>query len=320
MILLGALVSVLLGVLAFRQVDIQDIWVGIKEINPLAFVLYFVIRVFNFVLPGLRSKILFTPLSTISLWELIKSVWLAFAVNNLIPLRAGEVARVAYLAKKAEVPTATVVTIVAFERMLDMVGLLLLVLFVAVFLGGDLPMGASSFAVAGTLSLVVLVLAVVAKYPDAFMRILKKTSGIFGRFVQSFALKCGSALTDGMKGLGSLKSFVAVFGLTMGFWGVAVVMVKMWIWAFGIETSWITPFLLVACLSFGTALPSAPGNIGVFHWVAIQSFLLVGIEAKTSTPYALVVHAMEVLPFTLLAIPFFYRDIIKMFKNRPQSE
>ena len=169
LIFIGLVISLLLGALAFRQVEAKDLWEGIKNVNPLAFGLYFLIRIFNFILPGLRSKVMFSPISNVSFLTLMKSVWLAFAVNNIIPLRAGEIARVAYLAQKAEVPTATVLTIVAFERILDMVGLLLLVSFVAIFWGGTLPVGPSAIVAALLLCGVVLGLWWVAKFPNAFL-------------------------------------------------------------------------------------------------------------------------------------------------------
>ena len=59
-----------------------------------------------------------------------------------------------------------------------------------------------------------------------------------------------------------------------------------------IAAPWWTAALLLVALQLGGKLPSSPGNIGIFHYIAVLVLRELGVEASVAFAYALVLHTV----------------------------
>ncbi|MEM9489450.1 MAG: lysylphosphatidylglycerol synthase transmembrane domain-containing protein [Myxococcota bacterium] len=322
---LGIALSGGLLYLSFRNIDITAVIDEIAAIHVLALLIFPILRLNNFLIPALRSRILFAPLSpqsapstpsALSYWRLLKSVFLAFAVNNVIPLRAGDVARIGYLSHHGDLPASTCLAVVAFERLLDLFVLAVIVLCTLPLMAIDLPLGTAFYIFSAGVGLAIASALWVSRYPDTFRRLCVRVAGLFGSWVRRLVDNMAGTLADGLSALKSASAVFGVIACSVMFWLIAACIVQTWLWALGIDLPWYAPIVVLASLSLGLAMPSTPGNVGTFHFFASSALIALGTPETQALSFAIVAHAMALVPFTLLAIPLLLRDYLALSRRR----
>src|SRR5205085_3456962 len=106
---------------------------------------------------------------------------------------------------------------------------------------------------------------------------------------------------EGLAALLRLRIAVATFALTMvswlvlgvGFWLVTV--------AFHLHVSYLAGLLVVIGIGLSMTLPSSPAALGVFEGATVVCLGAYGVGDSRALSYALVLHALNFLPFVVLA-------------------
>lgn len=65
--------------------------------------------------------------------------------------------------------------------------------------------------------------------------------------------------------------------------------------AVGAPYSWLAALFLLAVLQLGVAVPSSPGRVGVYHYLAVQSLAIFGVPQATAVSYAILLHLISVI-------------------------
>ncbi len=308
---LGVVVSGVLLFLSFRSIEVSELSEHIGKVSAAFLLLAAATRFCNFCIVALRSSLLFAPLHKFSLWFLFKSVLLAYSVNNVIPFRAGEVARIGYLARESKLPASSCLAVVAVERLLDLMAVVVVIVCTLPSMAIDMPLGTPFYVAAGLMVMFIGGAMWVSRRPEVFVSVATRISGVLGRSVRSFVEAKSKAFAEGLSALQSPVTVLAVAGLSLLFWSMAAFGIHCWIWAFGFALPWYTPVVVLAFLTFGLAVPSTPGHIGSFHFFAAAAMMAVGLPEAQSVSFAVVGHMMSVVPFTVLALPIFLRELSK---------
>jgi uncharacterized protein (TIRG00374 family) len=240
-----------------------------------------------------------------SLWH---ATAIGFMANNLLPARAGEVAR-AYAARRlAGVRFSQAVGSLAVERVMD--GLVLLVLMaLAITLGGigqqTAVAGVSLFRIGvGAAMLFVPALGIafwVVHRPGRALGFLRKFSGSV--LPASVGARVGNVVEGLLMGLEALRSgsrFVVVVIWSVVHWAVGGAAYWLAFRAFGIEVHWSAALLLQSLVAFGVAIPSSPGFFGPFEAVVRATLGIYGVPASQAVSYAVAYHLAAFIPVTLL--------------------
>jgi hypothetical protein len=56
------------------------------------------------------------------------------------------------------------------------------------------------------------------------------------------------------------------------------------------------------------SIPSAPGFVGTFHYAAVVCLLLYGVPRSEALSYAIVLHAVNILPVFFLGIVLMWEE------------
>jgi uncharacterized protein (TIRG00374 family) len=238
---------------------------------------------------------------------LFRAVAVGFMANNIFPLRIGELVRVGYLAREAQVPAAAVLATVVLERVLDGLSVLAMAVGAIAFAGGE----ADGFGRA------IFWLAPVALVPLAGLLWLRAAPAQALGFTE-FVLRPAPArasewvllqlrgFADGLGALrgGSHLAWIAVHSVLI--WLVASTLpILAAIYAVGLDlggplhtlaASWMT----LAALGAAVALPSAPGFFGLYHSAcrfALQQF---GASAESALAVGTLCHAVFWVTLTAL--------------------
>lgn len=225
----------------------------------------------------------------------------SFAVNNVLPLRAGDLMRSFAFERNLRVGPGVVIATLVVERVLDLAMVVLVLALGLIFAGHGIELiGAAGAVVAvGTLA----VLTLIAAFPGTAVALLRGTSRwvharapwLGGRFLNEVESALGTVAA-----LSSRGRIVELVGWSGGAWlaeAVLYLCVAVGMPAISRESG---AWLSLALGNFATILPTAPGYVGTFDYFAARAMVIAGNEAAAATAYALLVHFLLWLPPTLV--------------------
>ena len=242
-----------------------------------------------------------------------RSTAIGMMVNNVVPARAGEVARAYALTRETGVPFATGLASLAVDRLLD--SIVLLGFMAVAFLDPALRTSAAlhgplaAVAGGGGLFLLVMIAGVftLVFYPGPLIRLFE----IFARRVSPTLEKRGKDVLErflaGLSVLRRPERFAAIFGWATAHWLLNAVGYMLAFRAFGIDVPFSASLFLIGFIALGAAVPSAPGFFGVFEYMAIQGLALYAVPKAQATSWAIGFHILSFIPITLIGGYYFTR-------------
>ncbi len=203
-----------------------------------------------------------------------------YAVNNVLPARAGDAARVVLMAPRAEATKRTVLGTIVAERLLDVGVILVLFLVVGYAILGEV--GADSVEWIA-LSTAVLIVAVVVAI------VLVRRNHRVHDFVAPMLSSTARLLS---------RHGALLVGMTFGIW---VIEACAWI-AVGLSVGFGMSFLeglyLVALASVFALIPSGPGYAGTQDAATAIGIKAIGGSGATAVSYLLMLRFALLVPIT----------------------
>jgi len=324
---IGALLSVALIYWTLRGVSISDVAARLSHANMLLFAAATFCATAIFALRARRWRTILEPVAgALPFGPLWRATAIGMMVNNVVPARAGELARAFALTREVPVPFATSLASLAVDRVFDAIVLLLLAA-TALFdpsLSNETLAGRplSSFATsAGTVVLVLLAaLYVLVFFPEQLLRLFE----LFARRVSPTVEERGRRMLQTfLKGLSVLRSpsrFAAVFGWTVAHWMLNGLGFWLSFRAVGIDAPFSAALFLQAFIALGTAVPALPGFFGVFEYMAVQGLAIYGITREQAATWAIGYHLFSFVPITVIGAYYFTRLGVKLRDLQPTME
>ena len=312
----GLLISILLLWWTLHDVSFAELARHMRRVRPVPFIACIVLATLVFPIRTIRwqyllqldgEKLPFAPL-----WH---ATAIGFMANNLLPARAGEIARAYAAGRLTQARFTTALGTLAVERIMD--GLTLVALLAMAIFAGGLNVASDVggvtlgrlMAAAAFLFLPLLGGLVWAVHrPDVALR--------FGRRVLLLILparwsdRAYSVMTgvfDGLDALRDWRRFGLVASWSLVVWGANGVSFLLCMVAFRIDLPWTAAFVLQSLIAFGVAAPSAPGFFGVFEAVTRATLTLYAVPVSLAVSYAFGYHLFTFVPITLLGLWSLYR-------------
>jgi uncharacterized protein (TIRG00374 family) len=300
----------------------------LSQADPLLFAASIFCATGIFALRVPRWQTILEPVaSKIGLGPLWRATTIGMMVNNVVPARAGEIARAYALTKEAPVPFATALASLAVDRLFDAIVLLLLAaiaLLDPALSTTDTLAGRplSSFALGAVGIVVVLILGLYALvfFPSQLLRLFE----LFARRVSPTVEERGKRVLETfMQGLSVLRRpahFAAVFGWTVAHWLLNALGFWLSFKAVGIGAPFSAGLFLQAFIALGTAVPALPGVFGVFEYMSVQGRAVYGVGQEQAATWAIGYHLLSFIPITLLGAYYFARLGVKLSDLQPSTE
>jgi hypothetical protein len=305
--IIGILISGVAVYVAFAGVDWPDVADALGEANYWLLAGALPVLFAFIVMRAERWRLLFHPDTHIRLRSTFGALNIGYMAGAILPLQLGELARVYVLSEAEKLRTARVLSTVAVERLLDVYALLGILAVLIPFVG--LPRAAAItaavlLAIFLAFGLVVLIAAIDRPRVERWLHHLARR---LPARLRDSALHFGHALLDGLSALASPRVVLYVVFWTVVSWMTSSLVVYLVLRAFSLDVPFAAaPFLLIAT-TFGFFVPSSPGAIGVYHAISIRTLTSVfDVAHEPATSYALVVHALYLIPPALLGAFFFW--------------
>ena len=228
-----------------------------------------------------------------------------FLANNVLPFRVGEAARVIVLSNRSALPIVEVAAAAGLERLLDMAVLALMLAVVGPAVAHVPGLMSGALLIVALVAAALVVIAALARFRDAPPSVLERAArrlppaargAIIGRWLD---LARGLAvLLRPSVGIPAAAGSVVVWTLTVA---------SQWLVlrAFQPGAAATDAAIMVAAVSLASALPAAPGFVGVYHWAGQQSLIAAFPERydpSMALAAATVAHAVSFVTSTALGV------------------
>ncbi|MBA3645780.1 MAG: flippase-like domain-containing protein [Gemmatimonadaceae bacterium] len=313
--IVGILLSAGLIYWTLRGVSMAEVWRELSHANWYLLLGSSVCATLIFPLRARRWRPILDPVAPdLPFSPLWRSTAIGMMVNNVLPARAGEVARAYALTRETGVPFATGLASLAVDRLLDSVvllGFMGLAFFDPALRTGAAAVSGPLAAVAGGggIFLVAMIGGVFALvfFPRPLIRLFE----IFSRRISPSLEERGKEILErfiaGLSVLRRPDRFAAILSWTTAHWLLNAVGYLLAFRAFGITAPFSAALFLLGFIALGAAVPSAPGFFGVFEYMAVQGLAIYSVPKAQATSWAIGFHILSFIPITIIGGYYFTR-------------
>jgi uncharacterized protein (TIRG00374 family) len=325
---LGAVLSAALIYWTLHGISPSDVARRLSNADPLLFLGATFCATFIFVLRARRWETILEPVAgRLPFGPLWRATAIGMMVNNVVPARAGEIARAYALTRETSVPFATSLASLAVDRLFDAIVLLLLAalaLLDPALSSSDTLAGRplSAFAVgAGTLVFVLVAgLYAFVFFPSQLLRLFELFARRVSPAVEERGRKVLQTFVQGLSVLRSPGRFAAVFGWTLAHWLVNAFSFWLAFKAVGITAPFSAALFLQAFIALGTAVPALPGFFGIFEYMSVQGLAVYGVGQEQAATWAIGFHLFSFIPITLIGAYYFTRLGVRLRDLQPSPD
>jgi uncharacterized protein (TIRG00374 family) len=278
---------------AFRDTSFSETLAALRAADPLWLIPAAALYAAHIGLRSIRWGETFTRQTRPPRRALTRALILGCFFNSVLPFRAGEAARVVDLHRSAATSRSEAAATILAERVHDVASLLLLFAVLLPWLPQvNWLTSAAWIGLALLLALCVIVLATSTPGRGSLARLP------FGRHSDRLRA-AGGNLTRGLESLRRPTPALTVLVWTILSWlplaGAA------WAIAAGldIDVGLSAALLVVVATGLAMIVPAPPANLGVFEAACVVALDAYGVEPAKALSFALVFHALNVVPFLI---------------------
>ncbi len=326
---IGILISIIALAFAFRQVDFAQVLAALGGINYWALAASLVPILLALPLRGIRWRLLFHPQKGLRLVNLVAVISIGYLLSNIFPARLGDVARAYLIGDTEDVSRASAFSTVVAERVLDTLCAVGGVFVALAFAPLPVEIVRSGMVVGGIALAAVAVFVVAVRRKEWSLRLLERILGALhwpsheamSRFWETLAQRTrlgfldrlpwadradlgrmAGSLIDGLSGITTARLGLPLLLLSVLIWALISACYWLILLAFEPGQPYVAGVAVAAITALGMTVPSSPGYIGVFHYIARETLVLFGVTDDVAVGYALVAHAWVFIVLSLLGL------------------
>lgn len=297
-----------------RQTDLARVGEHLAQASLPLLGLSLVTKFGGFGLMAMRLQRFSTSSGGLTLGESFRAQSVAFVGNNVLPLRLGEALKVGFMARRGLSSLTACIGIAAVERILDSVFLVLFIAAALILFADVIPTTGALYLFSAIALSGFVVLFLAARFPVLFETLVGRTTSFLGESASGMLSHHAGQFARGVGALASPRLFVSLVALTAGYWFFSALSVYVWILACGIAVPWHAAVVVLVFVCLSTVLPSAPGFIGTYHYFAALALGLFGVSTEAAASFAIVGHAVAIIPFTVALAPLVAKDIVQLHR------
>lgn len=310
---LGIVIGTAFLWLALREVNVTSLLNSLKHARMWPIAPFVLALVLFYSLKALRWRALILSTYKFDTKALFIPMMLGFAVNNILPLRIGEVIRVYVASKLLAIPKSLLFATVIVERLFDVLAISIIVTTSIVYttfstyanIDSNPVLLSAISALFFSVAIVAFLVRLKAFDADKLKRLLplnwqKRLSIPVYQF------------TEGLTAITGFWSAIFILINSLLQWSLMVLCIYLAMFAVDLDSPQMAmASMVLGLVVFGVSLPAGPGFIGTIEYAFVFGLGLFNIDADTAFAAALYYHALS-FGFVLLvgAVCFYhYRRI-----------
>jgi uncharacterized protein (TIRG00374 family) len=285
----GVAVSATCVWIVARRTDWPSLGAAVAHVNVAWLGAAVLAQTAAFGVAGLRWRRLVDRRVRLSWLQAFESLMIGNFTNLVVPTRLGDVMRGLLVARRGAVPVGPVIAAIVVERVADLLMLVTIGFSLSMIVPVPPGVAVAIRSLAGATFGAILCFVVAG---DRFARIarwlLKLVAPALaepvGRHLEGFVVELKAA-----GGAARMASVVALSATAWWLFGAAFVCA---IVAFHLPVPWYAGLFVAVVVNLGGLVPSSPGAIGVYHYLAMLALTPWLHDAGTALGFAIVTHAL----------------------------
>ncbi len=300
-IILGTILGVLAVWLAFRGVSTKQLGSVLMAANPWLVVLGVIIVLLNVAILAVRWWVMTTRVWQPSDYKaLLGGVYLGQMFNILLPARLGELARIYYVSERIETTKSALLGNLVLEKVIDLIafGVALLLLITAISFPAWVTEPGQTLIILSVICLASIILLLLWG-----RRFLVWITPLLRKLPRGWGERIASILDRTLTGFDSMRSWrrqLPIWILTFLSLILSTLTNYVVLESVHIQAPFTAALFVLIVLQVGSAPPSAPGKLGVFHYLTVLALSVFSIDKDSALAYSVVLYGVALLPKVII--------------------
>jgi uncharacterized protein (TIRG00374 family) len=242
-----------------------------------------------YIIHGWRWQTLLAPVSVLSFWRTVQSIYIGLFANEVLPLRPGELIRCYLLAHWHDLRLSVGFASAALERVID--GIWMLVFFYLTATTKGMP---SKIVLVAEAVGVFLLFAV-----GLLIWILRYHSHAHAALSESQWSSTFRHIVEGLQLMGNRRTLLLTGLISLLYLGLQVLTMWALMRAYGLDYSFWVAGGVLTIVRLGTLVPNAPGNVGLVNAAVILAMRLFDGNPTDAKGFSLVYLVAQTGPLLI---------------------
>lgn len=256
------------------------IWVSLAVVSDLSV----------YIVHAWRWNTLLSPVVRLRLWRTVQAIYIGLFANEVLPLRTGEVIRCYLLAHWNDLRLSIGVASIALERLIDGFWMIAAFLVTARFVKG----------IPGDLKILVEIVGVLILTGGiVFLWVLLHKQEAHAVIAESRWSATLRHVVEGLHLMGNARTLGSTALISLLYLALQIVSVYCLMKAYGLDLSFWVAGGVLTIMRFGTVVPNAPGNLGLFQVACVVAMGLFDVEKNDAKTFSFIMFFALTLPLLI---------------------
>ncbi len=317
-IILGFLLSIILIYLTIRQIDFRKSLELIKNANYYVLIPGVLIYAFTYLLRSLRYYFMILPIKKTRVFENFPYTMLGFFMNNIIPLRLGELIRAKITGERLLISRSSILGTILVERLIDMVIFVMFFFLIMIVLPFPDFIKKSFYICGAVFGLCLVILMIISIYENKALAVFSKIP--MPSKIKGFVTEIFEKFTGGLVMLRKPGVFFTSFIISVLAWVLESLFLVIVAYSCGIDITILGGIFVVIIIGIGAILPTAPGYIGAFEFMGVTALSALGVGKDAAFACIAIYHFLQLMVifslgfFSLIKAKISLSDLFKFEK------
>ena len=295
-IVAGLALGAVLVWLGIRSVDLDEVWAAVRTSDWAWLFPALALLAAATAIRSLRWQLLFAGPERPGLRPIARALLIGLFVNVVLPFRAGEAARLVSLHRRTRASRTEIAATVVIERVYDVAGLLVLLLAALPWLPDVAWLDTAAWLALALAVAIACAVAVLSVRGATAARLAIAPLRLLGVSLESRE-RAAAGLVRGLAGFRHPRTGLIAASLTLVSWVVLAASFWLVTFAFELDVPFDAGLLVLVATGLAMIVPAPPAALGVFEAAAVAALGAYGFSVEEALPYALVLHAVNVVPY-----------------------
>ncbi len=283
----------------FHDIHVRQLLAAMSIANWRLVGLAILVDILTYVLQGMRWKLLLARVGRLSSLRATQAVYAGLFINELVPLRFGELVRAFLVSRWLSLQFTAVLPSMLIERFLDALWLAAGIGLAAIFVPLPKELITAGDALGGIVLLATaLLLWMIFRKETVVERKVEGSASPVLRELSRFA----SQLARGLRDIGTSHRLSLAALLSGAMLACQVLALWFMMLACRIELSLESGAIVLIIVRLGTAIPNAPANVGSLQFFSVLALTLFGVEKTVAAGFSIIYFLTLTVPLWIIGL------------------
>ena len=316
--LLGLLVAAIFGAVLLSRTDLAQMVSSMRDVRVPLLVVAGLLRLTGLVVLSFRWHMLIRHIGSPGAPRLIPALAIGHMGNTVLPFSLGGVLRAHYMQTRYGIAATSSLSSIVLENLIDAVVLAGFFIPALAILGVGSRLAWTMLAIGGVgAGVLVLMRVLLSGRSLGCRRVLALPRTVVPKPLATRLASCREEAQAGLRSVRSTRTLAIAVLLTVAARLVTVGVHWLVGLAFGLDLDWTSYLVVTAAANASGFVALSQGNVGPYEIITAEVVAGLGAARGTATAYAIVAHAVLLVPIVAAGLAFLGWHLAMGPRRRP---